>query len=80
MMKARIGIGLESALEAFEVLLRMVALAVRRVGEPHGWKAMPLRPVLASGVGSTCGFHEHTKCSSMIYSAETELPRINCSC
>jgi hypothetical protein len=37
MMKTRIGIGLQRALEILQMPSRMFALAIFRVSTPHGW-------------------------------------------
>jgi len=42
------GIGLQNALEGFQMALWMFALAVGRVGEPDsGWRFVPGRPFIA---------------------------------
>jgi len=40
MMKAGVGIGLQSAFEVLQMLPGMLALAIRRVGEPNGWSGV----------------------------------------
>ena len=48
MMKTRIAIGLQDAGEAGEVLLRMFALAIFRVGEPYRrWRIVSSSAVIA---------------------------------
>src|ERR1700733_4294005 len=48
MMKAGIGISLQSAGEVFQMLTWMFPLAVRRVGEPNGGsRVVACRPVVA---------------------------------
>jgi len=37
LVEAGVGVGLKGALEVLQVTLRMLSLAVRRVGEPHCW-------------------------------------------
>ena len=39
-MKARVGVGLQSALEVLQVLARVFALAVFRVSKPHGRRGL----------------------------------------
>src|ERR1035438_3666385 len=38
MMKAGVGVGLQGALEVLQMEPWMFAFAIRRVGEPHGWR------------------------------------------
>ena len=64
--EAGVGIGLEGSLVELQVLLRVFALAVGRVGEPHGWRGLVARgPVVAdigpepSGLGPAAPRIEH---------------------
>lgn len=48
-MKTSVGIGLQCTLEVLKMLVGMFALAIRRVGKPHGWR----------GVFARCPFITH---------------------
>jgi len=48
MMKSSVGIGLQRTLEVLQMLAGMFALAIRRVGKPHGWRGvLASRPFIA---------------------------------
>src|SRR5579864_8681127 len=66
MMEARIGIGLQGSREVLQVLSRMFASAVFRIGEPDsGGSLFTCRPVIAnispepSGLGLAVAGREH---------------------
>jgi hypothetical protein len=47
MMKAGVGVGLQSTLKVLQMLARMLALAISRVGKPHcRWTLEPSRPIV----------------------------------
>ena len=51
LLEAGIGVGLEHALVEFQVLLRMFALAVGRVGEPHSRRGLVTRGAVVANIG-----------------------------
>ena len=51
LIETRVAIGLQRAREAAQVRFRMLALAIRRVGEPHRWRRRVSRGPIIAHVG-----------------------------